>query len=243
MSLQRAPRFAFGVGLLLPWTFVLATPATAGVSGDSSPDLSGVALDLGRVFTFFFLTLGPKQVLVPFAKATGAMELGQRFTLALGTAVLSLFSVVLAATLGVRILGNWGISPAALLITAGILLFLVAIDAIRDQYTGDDSQEIDVAGVSKARLLFRLAFPYVVSPYGVAVVILTMTLRPAEADVWPIIAMLAALMALNFAIMMLAGRIIAPLLAIVGSILAVLQAALGVQMVLIGLRLAGLGVG
>ena len=56
--------------------------------------------------------------------------------------------------------------------------------------------------------------------------------------------MLAALMTLNFVVMLLAGRIlatdiVAPLLAIVGSVLAVLQAALGVQMFLVGLRLAG----
>jgi multiple antibiotic resistance protein len=239
--------FRHGAGLLAPWAILLTTPAAAAASGNSSPDLSGVALDLGRVFTFFFLTLGPKQVLVPFARVTRAMDVRKRLTLALGTAVLSLFSVFIAATLGVRILGNWGISPAALLITAGIMLFLVAIDSIREQYTGEDGQEIDAAGISRARLLFRLAFPYVVSPYGVAVVILTMTLRPADADVWPIIAILAALMTLNFVIMMLAGRIlatdiIAPLLAIVGSILAVLQAALGVHMLLVGLRLAGLGV-
>jgi multiple antibiotic resistance protein len=232
---------------LLPWAPGPATPILAAATGGSPADLSGVALDLGRVFTFFFLTLGPKQVLVPFARATKAMAVGERLSLALGTAALSLFSVVLAATLGVRVLGNWGISPAALLLTAGFLLLLVALDAIRDQYTGENNGEIAAEGISRTRLVFRLAFPYVVSPYGVAVVILAMTLRPAEAEIWPVFAMLAALMALNFAMMILAGRIlatdfIAPLLAIVGSILAVLQAALGVQMLLVGLRLAGLAV-
>ena len=175
------------------------------------------------------------------------MDVGERLSLAFGTAALSLFSVVLAATLGVRVLGNWGISLAALLLTAGLLLLLVALDTIRDQYTRENSGEIAAEGISRARLVFRLAFPYVDSLYGVAVVILAMTLRPAEAEIWPNFAMLAALMALNFAMMILVGRIlatdfIAPLLAIVGSILAVLRAALGVQMLLGGMRLAGLAV-
>lgn len=196
------------------------------------------------MFTFFFLTIGPKQVLVPFAQATEGMGGRDRVRLALGTSILSLFSIAIAATLGVQVLGNWGISPAALLLTAGIILFLVALNSIRDQYEDEKGGKPSSPAPAGARLLFKLAFPYIVSPYGVAVVILTMTLRPPEAAIWPIFAMLAALMTLNFVVMLLAGRIlatdiVAPLLAIVGSVLAVLQAALGVQMFLVGLRLAG----
>ncbi len=83
-----------------------------------------------------------------------------------------------------------------------------------------------------------------VSPYGVAVVILVLTSRPASVPVEPIIAMLGVIMMLNLLIMLNAPAItrspyIAPAFAVVGAVLGVLQAALGVQAVLTGLRLAG----
>jgi multiple antibiotic resistance protein len=97
---------------------------------------------------------------------------------------------------------------------------------------------------SVRQLGFKLAFPYVVSPYGVAVVILVLTSRPETVPIMPILAMLGGIMLLNLIVMLNAQRIvaspyIAPLMAVVGSVLAVLQAALGVQAVLVGLALTG----
>ena len=94
------------------------------------------------------------------------------------------------------------------------------------------------------RLAFKLAFPYVVSPYGVAVVILVLTSRPEHVAIAPIVAMLVGIMLLNLVVMLNAGRIarslyIAPAFAVLGAVLGVLQAALGVQAILVGLRLAG----
>lgn len=93
-------------------------------------------------------------------------------------------------------------------------------------------------------MAFNLAFPYVVSPYGVAVVILVLTSRPDSVPIGPIIAMLAGIMLLNLIVMLNSPAIarsayIAPAFAVVGAVLGVLQAALGVQAVLVGLRLAG----
>jgi multiple antibiotic resistance protein len=90
-----------------------------------------------------------------------------------------------------------------------------------------------------------LAFPYVVSPYGVAVVILVLTSRPDHVPIEPILAMLGGIMLLNLVVMLNAQRIagsayIAPVFAVVGAVLGVLQAALGVQAILTGFRLAGL---
>ena len=152
---------------------------------------------------------------------------------------------MIAATIGVRVLTNWGISTGALLVAAGIILFLVALESIRSQYAvPGDPDEAPAVKVPVRQLGFKLAFPYVVSPYGVAVVILVLTTRPETVPMMPILAMLGGIMLLNLVVMLNAERIatspyIAPLMAIVGSVLAVLQAALGVQAVLAGLALAG----
>ena len=204
-----------------------------------------LSLGLGKIFTFFFLTLGPKAVIAPFARSTAALDASSRRKVALTTTGISLLAVVIAATIGVRVLNNWGISTGALLVAAGIILFLVALESIRSQYEVPDGAESKPTGKAPVRQLgFKLAFPYVVSPYGVAVVILVLTSRPETVPMMPILAMLGGIMLLNLVVMLNAQRIaaspyIAPLMAVVGSVLAVLQAALGVQAVLVGLALAG----
>jgi len=205
-----------------------------------------LSLGLSKIFTFFFLTLGPKAVIAPFARTTATLDPSVRRNVALATTGISLVSIVIAATIGVRVLTSWGISTGALLIAAGVILFLIALDSIREQYEpGDKPAATPDGDVSVRRIAFRLAFPYVVSPYGVAVVILVLTSRPAFVPVVPIFAMLGGIMLLNLLVMLGANRIarspyIAPAFAVVGAVLGVLQAALGIQAILVGLRLAGI---
>ena len=221
---------------------VLLLPTGSAIAAEPAATLS---LGLSKIFTFFFLTLGPKAVIAPFARNTAGMEPAARRNVALATTGISLLSIVIAATIGVKVLTNWGVSTGALLIAAGIILFLIALESIRDQYTADAPAATGAEQIqSIRRLAFNLAFPYVVSPYGVAVVILVLTSRPASVPVEPIIAMLGGIMLLNLVVMLNARRIasspyIAPAFAVVGAVLGVLQAALGVQAVLSGLRLAG----
>lgn len=204
-----------------------------------------LSLGLGEIFTFFFLTLGPSAVIQPFARETAGLVPKARRRAAFATIGIALTAILVAATIGVKVLSKWGISSGALLITAGIILFLVALHTIRSQYgRAEDETPTGSAQKSIARIAFHTAFPYVVSPYGVAVVILVLTTRPDSATLAPIIAMLLGIMLLNAMVMLVAHRIaqsmyLVPLLAVVSSVLAVLQAALGIQMVLTGLRMAG----
>ena len=206
-----------------------------------------LALELSKIFTFFFLTLGPKAVIAPFARNTANLEPMQRNRLALVTTAISLLSIMIAATIGVRVLHNWGISTGSLLIAAGIILFLIALDSIRSQYVPDVEDKMPVnpgAESSIRKMAFSLSFPYVISPYGVTVVILVLTSSPAQVTLGPIVAMLGGIMLLNFIVMLNASRIvtspyITPVFAMLGAVLGVLQAALGIQAVLVGLRLSG----
>lgn len=206
-----------------------------------------LALGLSKIFTFFFLTLGPKAVIAPFARSTAGLDPTARRNVALVTTGISLLSIVIAATIGVRVLSNWGVSTGALLIAAGVILFLIALESIRDQYESTDQDRQSAKpdeGPSIRKIAFKLAFPYVVSPYGVAVVILVLTSRPQFVPIEPILAMLGGIMLLNLLVMLNAHRIagspyIGPAFAVVGAVLGVLQAALGVQAILVGLRLAG----
>jgi multiple antibiotic resistance protein len=232
MSLR--PRiFIAGLAILL---------SGAAMGADGADTLS---LGLGKIFTFFFLTLGPNAVIAPFARATASSTVAVRRKVALIATGISLLAVLIAATIGIRVLGNWGVSTGALLIAAGIILFLVAIESIRSQYRLPEKATDDNGRDLPPRLLaYKLAFPYVVSPFGVAVVILVLTTRPETVPLLPILAMLGGIMLLNCVVMLNAQRIaastwIGPAMAILGSVLGVLQAALGVQAVLVGLRMVG----
>ena len=226
-----------------PLLLVMLAGHAGAVSGAGGP--GGLTLELGKIFTFFFLTLGPKNVIAPFARKTRPLDAAGKRRVALLATGISLVSVLIAATAGVRVLHSWGISSGALLIAAGIILFLVALDAIRDRYDPPVKSEQSDPELRPARLqAFEIAFPNNVSPYGVAVVILVLTTRPDAVSVLPILAMLGGIMLLNLLAMLNADRFVrstyvAPAMAVVGSVLAVLQAALGIQAVLIGLRLAG----
>jgi multiple antibiotic resistance protein len=231
-------RFRFNL-LAVVWLAALPGAALA-VEGDGT-----LSLGLSKIFTFFFLTLGPKAAIAPFARSTAGLEVGTQRKIALATTGISLVSILIAATIGVRVLNNWGISTAALLVAAGIILFLIALESIRGQYAPDDQKAANrIQHVSILQTAYKLAFPYVVSPYGVAVVILVLTSRPEGVPIEPILAMLGGIMLLNLVVMLNAQRIaasayIAPIFAVLGAVLGVLQAALGVQAVLTGFRLAG----
>lgn len=231
------------------YSFVLLTGLIMMAPGllYSSQGDDTLALGLTKIFTFFFLTLGPKGVIGPFAQSTAGQDAGHRQKVAFATTGISLLSIVIAATIGVRVLSSWGVSTGALLIAAGIILFLIALDSIREQYNQQEpaNQKNSPRKITAVRKqAFKLAFPYVVSPYGVAVVILVLTSRPAHVPIEPILAMLGGIMVLNLVVMLNAHRIvqspyIAPVFAVLGAVLGVLQAALGIQAILTGFRLAG----
>lgn len=233
------PVMYFGLLLLV---FVAVYP----VAVTAAEPTATLSLELGKIFTFFLLTLGPKAAIAPFYRKTRSLDRAGIRKVALFAIAISLLSVLIAATIGVRVLHGWGISSGALLIAAGIILFLVALDAIRDRYDPPARQDPPAPDEhAPAQLAFQVAFPYIVSPYGVAVVILVLTTRPETVPLAPILAMLGGIMLLNFVAMIYADRIVrstyvAPAMAVVGSVLAVLQAALGIQAILIGLRLAGM---
>jgi multiple antibiotic resistance protein len=225
-------------------TSTLAFCACANAATASDPEAT-LSLGLSKIFTFFFLTLGPKAVIAPFARVTASLDAAGRRRVALAATGISLLSIVIAATIGVRVLGNWGVSSGALLIAAGIILFLIALDSIRSQYEPPEDGPTGPEPTAPVRqMAFKLAFPYIVSPYGVAVVVLVLTTRPASVPIEPILAMLGGIMLLNLVVMLGAKKIvgspyIAPAFAVIGAVLGVLQAALGIQAILVGFRLAG----
>jgi multiple antibiotic resistance protein len=86
----------------------------------------------------------------------------------------------------------------------------------------------------------RVAFPTVVTPYGIAALIALLVNSPDAARTAAILAILIGVMVANLLAMLYARRIMGGVtvlvLQIVGAVLGVLQVALAVQMILRGLH-------
>jgi multiple antibiotic resistance protein len=220
----------------------LAATASARAVAASAEAASGpTPFSPGKVFTFLFLTLGPFKLLGPFHRLTQGRDAGYRMRLALGGLFYSVLALLAAATLGQSVLGKWGIGPRVLQLTAGLILFLVALRPVLEQYGAREQAEAAGTSTSSpASLMFSpLAFPSIVTPYGLALMMLLFAARP---DRMPQLLGAAGLvLVINLVAMLSAHRmmripLVAPALSVVGIVMAVLLVALGVQTTVDALR-------
>ena len=199
--------------------------------------------ELNEVFTFFFIMLGPIKLFAPFAKLSAANSAPERRSLALRGTLLATLTVLVASFLGRAMLQKWQVSPGALAIAGGILFLLVALPLVLQSYSGNGKQQ-DAAAASPApasRAQVQRLVPMIVSPYGIAAVILLLTLMPDQ--VVSIVAILAGIMVLDLLAMLFAKEILAVIafpLQIVGTVMGVLQVALSVEMIIYGVKLVAM---
>ena len=203
---------------------------------------SGGTPSLVQIWGFFFLLLGPIKIIAPFARMTAGADAGFRRRLALRGFVFSTCIVLLAGTMGVQALRNYQIPPMVLGLTGGLVLFIVAMQGLLETFNPRPPRP-PVEGPPELRAAaMPLAYPIIVTPSGVAAVIIYMTLAPDLAAKGVIIALLLAVMLLDLLAMLFAAPILRWLgmpLMVFGTVLGVVQAALGLNIILITLRALG----
>ena len=226
-----------GLMLLVPATFLLAQQVTQNAAGGGE----SVTFGLSEVFTFLFITLGPLKLIGPFAVMTRGREEAFKKRLALRSTIIAAVAVGFAPTIGASILRKWGVSAGSLLMTAGIVLFMVALKTVLEQF---EPREKDVAPAEMGPepSAMSLAFPTIVTPYGTAVLIVLVTLRSSDTTIAHVLGVAVFILLLDWLAMLFAERILkrpflAVLLRIVGAVMAVLQVALGVEMIKDAVRL------
>lgn len=204
------------------------------MAGDATPSLA-------QVWGFFFLLLGPIKIIGPFVRMTEGADDALRRRLALRAFVFATCIVLLAGTMGVQALRNYQIPPPVLALTGGLVLFLVALQGLLESFNPrprpprTDPPDLHLAAMP-------LAYPVIVTPSGVAAVIIYMTLAQGLAGKGVIVALLLALMLLNLLAMLFARPILRWLgmpLMVLGTVLGVVQAALGLNIMLVTLRTLG----
>ena len=204
---------------------------------------SGPLLGLAEIFTIFFVTLGPLKILGPFAQRTHDLDEGTTRSIALRAFVIATIAVVAGGFAGRWLAQNWQISLPAMVLTAGIVFFLVALKQLLEQYELPHAATAQPLPASPTAAALRLVFPIVLTPYGIAGVIsLLVASSGAQRTEW-IVGLLIVVMVLNLLAMLFARRMMSGVtvlvLQILGAMLAVLQVALAVQIIIDGLRRLG----
>jgi multiple antibiotic resistance protein len=202
------------------------------------PEASAL-LGLGVVFVLLFITLGPIKILGPFVQLTRDVDEAKMKQIAVRAFVLAVIAVVVGGFAGRILVQNWQISVAALTLAGGIIFFVVGLRLVLEQYQPAHAAPVPLPEAPMAAAL-RIAFPTLVTPYGIAALIALLVNSPDAARTASILAILIGVMVVNLLAMLYArwivGGVIVLALVIVGAVLGVLQVALAVQMILRGLH-------
>lgn len=195
-----------------------------------------------KMFFMLFLMLGPIKILVPFVTMTSNWGNRSQCRLASRAIFFSGAALAIAGFLGRTMLENFEISIPVLAMTGGIILFLVALRTILQQSDSASCQPPEPGQQPDLKLaLTPLAFPTIVTPHGIAAVIVFATLAGGrQTEGLTVAAIVLLILALDWVAMIFAGTIlrwIGTSLQVLAVVLGVTQAALGLQIILHSLSL------
>ncbi len=170
-----------------------------------APDATAL-IGYGAIFTLFFITLGPLKIVGPFAQLTKETDEATMRKIAVRAFVLAVIAVVAGGFAGRVLLETWGISSSAMLLSGGIIFALVGLSLVLEQYQPAHPAPPPLPGEPMAAAL-RITFPTVVTPYGIAALIVVLTNSREVGRTGAILAILLAVMVLNLLTMLYTRRI------------------------------------
>ena len=230
-----ASAIAVGAGCLM----------AAGAAFAADGELPPRQFPLAQVFTFLFLMLGPFKIIGPFAKITKGADARLTRQIAVRATVFAALALLIAAFLGETFLSKYGIPVPVLALSAGIILFLVALKGVLEQFAPPESHDelaAPPAAPAMKLALSPLAFPAIVTPYGIAALVVFLALSQSVEARLTVGAVVVAIMVLNLIVMLVTKRLLPVLglvLPILGAVLGVVQVALGLQIINSSLRALG----
>lgn len=193
-----------------------------------------------QIFAFLFLMLGPFKIIGPFAKITQGADSKLTRRIALRAIIFSSIALLLTGILGHRIMSNFNIPMPILALSGGLILFLVALLNIIRQFATPSANIENVIIPTMDMAINPLAFPTIVTPYGIAAVIVFLALSPDLTSKLTVGIIIVVIMAVNLILMLITRYIykfLAVILALLGAILGVVQVALGLMVIFNNLRI------
>jgi multiple antibiotic resistance protein len=235
-------KWALGLGLV-GFAALGSAVAAEGAAGQALDNRFAAA----QVFTFLFLMLGPFKIIGPFLKVTRGADATLKRRIAVRSAAFASLALVLAGFLGSTFLSSYGIPLPILALAGGIILFLVALQTTLAQFALEEAHDEQAAGPAATptmkEALMPLAFPTIVTPYGIAALVVFLGFA-ADLQAQVVIgAIVVAIMLLNLVTMLIAERflpVLSVLLPILGAVLGVVQVALGLLIIHNSLKALGI---
>ncbi len=191
-----------------------------------------------KILTLLFIVFNPIKVVGPFVTLTRGTQPAFCRQLAWRAILFAAIGVVAAGVLGQRILINWGIQQALLLLAGGIIWFLMALLTVLQPSFPAFQPHPSVEVPSLTLALKPLAFPTIVTPYGIATLIVLMATMQTLGQQGVILALVAIMLLLNWVTMIFAHpilRLFAIPLELISWVLGVLQVTLGLYLISIAL--------
>jgi multiple antibiotic resistance protein len=197
-----------------------------------------IPLTWDQILTILFVVFNPLNVVGRFATLTRDTQQAFRSQLAWRATLFAAIGVVVACVMGQGTLASWGIRQAILLLAGGIIWFLIALLAVMRPYFPAFERATPVDQPSLALALTPLAFPTIVSPYGVATLIVLMATMRTLGEAGLLLALVGVTLLLNWIAMIFARpilRLLATPLQLISWVLGVLQVALALNLIYIAL--------
>ena len=199
-------------------------------------------------FTTFFATIGPVSVAMIFAAMTHGSTPADKRSMAIRGSIIAAIILGSFALAGESLLAALGISLAALKVSAGILLLLIAIDMVfaRESGVSSTTEEEDIEARQKEDIsVFPLATPLIAGPGSMGAAILLMA--STENDLTSkgiVIAALLSVLLITLVLLLLANKVQRLLgvtgMQVISRVFGVLLSALAVQFMFNGLAGSGL---
>ena len=201
-----------------------------------------IAIQLGNLFTLLFMMMGPVGTMSTFHALTKDADSAMRRRIAVRAALYAAAAMAVAVAVGASVLRAWGASQASLIIAVGMLLLLSALGQLPSRQ--DSGGHGQVANLSLATALSPLAFPGIVTPHAVGVLIIFTTFLTKPIQLFAILGISLGIIVLDLFSMLCARAVMswmgtAPL-RILGAVFGVLQVALGIEFIISGIRFTGL---
>jgi multiple antibiotic resistance protein len=196
-------------------------------------------LSLSMVFTAFFVMLGPEKLIHPFGTLTSGISEAEARGIASKALLMSCVGGLVAAVIGGHALHAWALPHPVLRLAGGLILLLVALQAVLAQYEPGAEHPTGAPTLPPHFALAPLTFPIILSPHGIAAVVLLLGDANDAYRTATIAAFFLVVMGLNWLVMWFARPIMrrgGVVLTMLGPILAVLQVALAIKMMLGALR-------
>ena len=195
-----------------------------------------------NIFIIFLLTLGPLKLIPAFVKLTKNYKQNIRHQLALKSFFISTLVILGVAILSQRVLKSWQINISAMLLTTGIILFLVALKNVLAQYNYSLVDKEIIEENPRDLTINPLVFPSILTPYGIALVVtISAIFAKIQIPLIPLFLILSIIMFLNLGAMFFAYHIlywIKPItLKILSFVFSVMQVALGLDMIIRGIKM------